>query len=150
LVTWNNLWVIGAIGAFGHTNKKHSIASLEPSVMSKTNNWLEWCTWNCFYPFRVCYVKRIHLSLSKCQKLFLVLSFIIHWNVIQFVEVVTMMTLIYEGAMFWDWFGHLFVFLVFGCNWHWLVDNENKSFSLKSWIPNLYPSSVLCSELDVA
>jgi hypothetical protein len=45
-------------------------------------------------------VKRIHLSLSKCQKLFLVLSFIIHWNVIQFVEVVTMMTLIYEGAMF--------------------------------------------------
>jgi hypothetical protein len=29
-------------------------------------------------------VKRTHLSLSKHQKLFLVLSFIIHWNVIQF------------------------------------------------------------------
>jgi hypothetical protein len=52
------------------------------------------------YPFRVCNVKRTHLSLSKRQKLFLVLSFIIHWNVIQFVEVVTTMTLIYEGAMF--------------------------------------------------
>jgi len=45
-------------------------------------------------------VKRTHLSLFKCQKLFLVLSFIIHWNVTQFVEVVTMMMLIYEGAMF--------------------------------------------------
>ncbi len=59
------------------------------------------------------------MSLSKHQKLFLVLSFMIHWNLIQFVEVVRMMTLIYARAMFWDWFGQLFVFLVFGCNWHW-------------------------------
>ncbi len=45
-------------------------------------------------------MKRTHLSLSKHQKLFLVLSFMIHWNLIQFVDVVTMMTLIYEGGMF--------------------------------------------------
>lgn len=45
-------------------------------------------------------MKRTNLSLSKHQKLFLVLSFMIHWNVIQFVEVVTMMIFIYEGTMF--------------------------------------------------
>jgi hypothetical protein len=45
-------------------------------------------------------------------------SFIIHWNVLQFVEVVITMALIYEKTMFLG-----FVLLVFsfvhGCSWCW-------------------------------
>jgi hypothetical protein len=40
------------------------------------------------------------------NKLPFVLSFIIHWNVLQFVEAMTPITLIYERMMFWGlvWF----------------------------------------------
>jgi hypothetical protein len=139
-----------SIGAFGHTNNKHWIANLEPSVMSKTNNWLERCSLELFLAILLGFAMwkgLICLCLStKNHCLFCLLSFIGMWC--NFVEVVTTMKLIHGIGLFICLFFLCLVPIGIG-DGERLMDNENKSFSLKSWIPNLYPSSVLCSKLDV-
>jgi len=72
-----------SIGAFGHTNNKHSIANLELLVMSKTKNWLEKCSLELFLIILLGFVVwkgLICLCLhAKNYFLFCLLSFIGMW-----------------------------------------------------------------------